>query len=73
MTFETFLNLLVKIAANLYPDQDVRGSIDATIEKYFLPIHETIMQETIAGDIYNLVSKEVVSEELQPFVGVVSV
>jgi hypothetical protein len=72
MTFDTFLDLLVKIAAVLQPDAELRIAADSMIEKYFTPIYETIMKETIAGDISSLVRKEVDIEELRAFIGVVS-
>lgn len=70
MTFETFLDLLVKIAAVLQPDVELRMATDSMIEKYFAPIFEMIMKETIAGDISSLVRKEVDLEELRAFIGV---
>jgi hypothetical protein len=70
MSFDTFLDMLVKISAALFPDKELRAASDAMIEKYFLPIYETIMKETIAGDISSLVSKEVDLDELKAFIGV---
>lgn len=70
MTFDTFLDLLVKLAVALFPDNELRSATDKMIENYFFPIYETIMKETIAGDISNLVTKEVDLEELRPFIGV---
>jgi hypothetical protein len=70
MTFDTFLDLLIKIGVTLYPDDELRTATDNMIEKFFLPIYETIMKETIAGDISSLVRKEVEMEELRAFIGV---
>jgi hypothetical protein len=70
MSFDTFLNLIVKLAATLYPKNDIKSACDTFIEKYFMPIYETIMKETIAGDVANIVAKEVELDELKPFIGV---
>jgi hypothetical protein len=70
MSFETFLDLLVKLSATLFPENDLKTACDQMIEKYFLPIYDVIMKETIAGDISSIVSKEVDLDELKPFIGV---
>lgn len=70
MSFDTFLNLLIKLSATLYPENDLKSACDSLIEKHFLPIYDTIMKDTIAGDVAGIVSKDVDVDELKPFIGV---
>ena len=69
MTFETFLDLLVKLATLVSPNADLKKSLDAIIEKYFVPLYKTIMTETIAGDVSTIVNKSMEPSELRPFYG----
>jgi hypothetical protein len=71
MTFDTFLDLLVRLATIVYPDMDLRKSTDTLIEKYYIPLYKTIMKDTIAGDVSEIVNKEVEQAELRPFLGVI--
>lgn len=72
MEFDTFLNLLIKIAIQISPDLELKQASEDMIERYFVPIYNTIMKETVAGDVFGIVNKEIESEELRAFYGVFS-
>lgn len=70
MDFDTFLNLLIKIAAQLFPEAELKQAAEELIERYFVPVYKTIMKDTTAGDVAEIVSKEIEPEELKPLAGV---
>jgi hypothetical protein len=70
MSFETFLNLLIKIALTLYPSNDPRKAADQMIEKYFVPVHEMILRETYVGSVIEIIQKPIDFEESRPFLSV---
>lgn len=68
MVFETFLNLVIKLAVLVQPDaQDVRQAADELVGKYFKPLHDTIMRDTTVGTVAQIVQREVISNEVTPF------
>jgi hypothetical protein len=50
MNFETFLNMIPGLAALKYPNMTQGEAISALVEKHFLPLYNSIMQETDLGE-----------------------
>ena len=70
MSFDTFLNTIIKLAVLVFPNKDARQASDSFIQEHIRPLYGMIMKATIIGDVNELVNSELLAEELRPFLEV---
>ena len=72
MKFETFLNMLPKIALmmNYEECEDIREMVELLINNHFVPLYELIMEDTFFGSLKTMVESETEFEEVEQIYGV---
>ena len=72
MSFETFLNLIPKIALMInFEDLDLKESVDKLIQVYFQPLYTLIMEDTFFGSVKEIVSSEIDFQDIRQVFSVI--